>query len=104
MTEVSKPKRKPPAAARRQIQQMKLYLIRICLLAAAGGFLFGFDTSVISGVIEYISAPQVYNLSEISKGWTVSCIIIGCLIGCVIAGPLSARFMPHATLFFPTFL
>ncbi len=83
---------------------MKLYLIRICLLAAAGGFLFGFDTSVISGVIEYISAPQVYNLSEISKGWTVSCIIIGCMIGCVIAGPLSDRCGRKGALIFTAFV
>lgn len=70
---------------------MKLYLVLVCLVGAAGGFLFGFDTSVISGVIEYISAPQVYNLNELSKGWTVSCIIVGCMLGCVIAGPLSNR-------------
>jgi MFS family permease len=83
---------------------MKPYLIRICLLAAAGGFLFGFDTSVISGVIEYISAPQVYNLSEISKGWTVSCIIIGCMIGCVLAGPLSTRCGRKGALIFTAFV
>ncbi len=70
---------------------MKLYLILICLVGAAGGFLFGFDTSVISGVIEYIADPRVYGLDEISKGWTVSCIIVGCMIGCVLAGPLSSR-------------
>lgn len=70
---------------------MRLYLTLTCLVAAAGGFLFGFDTSVISGVIEYIAAPRVYNLDEISKGWTVSCIIVGCMIGCVAAGPLSSR-------------
>lgn len=64
----------------------------ICLVAAAGGFLFGFDTSVISGVIEYISAPRVYNLDELWKGWTVSCIILGCMLGCVVAGPLSSRY------------
>ena len=70
---------------------MSPYLILTCLVAAAGGFLFGFDTSVISGVIEYIADPRVYNLDEISKGWTVSCIIVGCMAGCVIAGPLSSR-------------
>jgi sugar porter (SP) family MFS transporter len=70
---------------------MKPYLIFVCLVGAAGGFLFGFDTSVISGVIEYISAPQVYNLNEFTKGWTVSCIIVGCMLGCVIAGPLTNR-------------
>jgi sugar porter (SP) family MFS transporter len=79
---------------------MNLYLILVCLVGAAGGFLFGFDTSVISGVIEYISSPKVYNLDEISKGWTVSCIIIGCMIGCVFAGPCSSRFGRKKTLIF----
>lgn len=77
---------------------MSLYLILVCLVGAAGGFLFGFDTSVISGVIEYISGAQVYNLDEMAKGWTVSCIIIGCMIGCAIAGPASSRIGRKKTL------
>jgi sugar porter (SP) family MFS transporter len=77
---------------------MNLYLILVCLVGAAGGFLFGFDTSVISGVIEFISSPNVYNLDEISKGWTVSCIIIGCMIGCIFAGPSGSRLGRKKTL------
>jgi sugar porter (SP) family MFS transporter len=77
---------------------MNLYLVLVCLVASAGGFLFGFDTSVISGVIEFISSPRVFNLQDIGKGWTVSCIIIGCMIGCVVAGPLSSRFGRKITL------
>ena len=83
---------------------MKLYLLLVCLVGAAGGFLFGFDTSVISGVIEYISAPQVYNLNELSKGWTVSCIIVGCMLGCVIAGPLSNRYGRKKALILTAFV
>lgn len=77
---------------------MNLYLILVCLVGAAGGFLFGFDTSVISGVIEYISSPNVYNLDEISKGWTVSCIIVGCMMGCAFAGPSGSRLGRKKTL------
>jgi sugar porter (SP) family MFS transporter len=77
---------------------MNLYLILVCFVGAAGGFLFGFDTSVISGVIEYISGPKVYDLDQISKGWTVSCIIIGCMIGCAVGGPSSSRFGRKKTL------
>lgn len=68
------------------------------MVGSTGGFLFGFDTSVISGVIEYISSPSVFDLSGIAKGWTVSCIIVGCMIGCVLAGPLSSRFGRKKTL------
>lgn len=71
---------------------MRLYLILICLVAAAGGFLFGFDTSVISGAIQFIQTPAVFNLNEWEKGWTVSCIIIGCMVGCVYTGPLSDKY------------
>ncbi len=77
---------------------MNIYLWLVCLVGAAGGFLFGFDTSVISGVVEYISSPNVYNLDEIAKGWAVSCIIIGCMVGCVFAGPFSSRFGRRTTL------
>ena len=83
---------------------MKLYLLLVCLVGAAGGFLFGFDTSVISGVIEYISSPQIYNLNELSKGWTVSCIIVGCMLGCVIAGPLSNRYGRRKALILTAFV
>lgn len=47
---------------------MKAYLIFVCFVAAIGGFLFGFDTSVISGAIEFIQTPQVFGLDEIQKG------------------------------------
>ena len=77
---------------------LSLYLILVCIVGSTGGFLFGFDTSVISGVIEYIASPRVFNLGEFAKGWTVSCIIIGCMIGCVLAGPLSSRFGRKKTL------
>ena len=60
---------------------MSLNLALICFVAAIGGFLFGFDTSVISGAIEFIEMPAVFNLDEIQKGWAVSCIIIGCMMG-----------------------
>jgi sugar porter (SP) family MFS transporter len=84
--------------ARRSHAPVSLYLILVCLVGSTGGFLFGFDTSVISGVIEYISSPRVFDLAGIAKGWTVSCIIIGCMIGCVLAGPMSSRFGRKKTL------
>jgi sugar porter (SP) family MFS transporter len=85
-------------SATRAHTPLSLYLILVCIVGSTGGFLFGFDTSVISGVIEYIANPKVFNLGEIAKGWTVSCIIIGCMIGCVLAGPLSSRFGRKKTL------
>jgi len=83
---------------------MKSYLIFVCFVAAIGGFLFGFDTSVISGAIEFIETPQVFGLDEIQKGWAVSCIIIGCMIGCLFAGKPSEVFGRKKMLIMTAFL
>lgn len=79
---------------------MKLYLILVCFAACIGGFLFGFDTSVISGVIEFIQTPQVFNLNEIQKGWAVSCIIVGCMAGAILCGKPSYLFGRKKMLLF----
>ncbi|MEG2061526.1 MAG: sugar porter family MFS transporter [Alistipes sp.] len=65
---------------------MNRYLFFICLVAAMGGLLFGFDTSVISGAIEFIQSPEVFHLTPLEKGWAVGCILIGCMIGAGCAG------------------
>jgi sugar porter (SP) family MFS transporter len=83
---------------------MRPYLILICFAAAVGGFLFGFDTSVISGAIEFIETPRVFGLDEIQKGWAVSCIIIGCMIGCILAGKPSQLFGRKKMLLVTAFL
>lgn len=83
---------------------MRPYLILVCFAAAVGGFLFGFDTSVISGAIEFIETPQVFGLNEIQKGWAVSCIIIGCMIGCILAGKPSQVFGRKKMLLMTAFL
>lgn len=79
---------------------MRLYLILVCFASCIGGFLFGFDTSVISGVIEFIQTPQVFNLDEIQKGWAVSCIIIGCMAGAILCGKPSYVFGRKKMLLF----
>ncbi|MFA9392125.1 MAG: sugar porter family MFS transporter [Prolixibacteraceae bacterium] len=83
---------------------MKIYLVLACFVAATGGFLFGFDTSVISGAIEYLQAPSVFNLNEFQKGWAVGCILIGCMVGCVFAGPFSYKYGRKKSLLFSAVL
>ena len=69
----------------------------LALSAALGGLLFGYDTAVISGAVSSIDAnfiaPQ--GLSETARnslsGWTVSCALLGCVIGAALAGPISLR-------------
>ncbi len=63
---------------------MKGYVILISIVAALGGLLFGFDTAVISGTLNFIQ--PYFGLSEAGLGWTVSSLLFGCMAGVFIAG------------------
>jgi len=67
-----------------------IYLYLVCLVAALGGFLFGFDTAVISGTISLVKSD--FNLSPVSEGWFVSCALLGCIIGVGFSGKLSDQY------------
>jgi len=60
------------------------YPVRIALIAALGGFLFGFETAVISGAEKTIQ--QLWSLSDFWQGFTVASSLIGTVIGSMIAG------------------
>lgn len=64
-----------------------LYVAAVCLIAALGGLLFGYDTAVIADAIGFLTAK--FGLSPAMKGWAASCILIGCMIGVVLAGAFS---------------
>jgi MFS transporter, SP family, xylose:H+ symportor len=67
------------------------YLWRISLIAAMGGFLFGYDIVVIGGAKPFFEA--YFGLtSEALRGWANSCALIGCLFGSVLSGAFSDRF------------
>ncbi len=57
---------------------------RNALVAALGGFLFGFDTAVISGVEK--SIQQLWSLDSFSHGFTVAAALIGTVLGSLLAG------------------
>ena len=65
------------------------YVIFLSVVAAAGGFLFGYDTAVISGTIDHVR--DLYHLDAIQQGWYVGCALIGSIFGVAIAGILSDR-------------
>jgi MFS transporter, SP family, arabinose:H+ symporter len=65
------------------------YLFFISISAALGGFLFGYDTAVISGTISLVKSK--FALDAVLEGWFVSSALVGCLIGVVIAGEISDR-------------
>ncbi|MFT3936598.1 MAG: sugar porter family MFS transporter [Chitinophagaceae bacterium] len=59
----------------------------ICLAAATGGLLFGFDTAVISGALEPIKTQ--FSLETTMEGWLVSSGLAGCIAGVLLSGLLS---------------
>jgi MFS transporter, SP family, arabinose:H+ symporter len=65
------------------------YTTTIALIAALGGFLMGFDASVISGVVGFIEVE--FALSKLELGWSVSSLVLTATLAMLLAGPLSDR-------------
>ena len=65
------------------------HIILISLIVALGGFLMGFDASVISGVVKFIE-PE-FGLTKIELGWAVSSLTLTATLAMLVAGPLSDR-------------
>lgn len=70
--------------------QNRNYLIRTALIVALGGFLFGFDAIVISGVNGYIVTE--FGLNDFQLGWAVASLTLISTLAMFIAGPLSDRY------------
>jgi len=68
----------------------KRYTIKVALIVAMGGFLMGFDASVISGVIKFIE-PE-FQLTKLELGWAVSSLSLTATLAMMTAGPLSDKF------------
>ena len=59
----------------------------IALVVSLGGFLFGFDAGIISGVMEY-AGPE-FNLNDAQSGWVVSSPSFVAMFAMLISGRLS---------------
>ena len=66
------------------------FTVRVALIVALGGFLMGFDASVISGVVGFIEAE--FRLSKIQLGWAVASLTLAATFAMLVSGPLSDRF------------
>ncbi len=80
------------------------YLAGVCLVASLGGLLFGFDTAVISGTVNFVE--HQYGLTKLAVGWFGSAALLGCILGAAVSGVLTDRFgrkpilLAAAVLFF----
>ena len=63
--------------------------IFIAFVVSLGGFLFGFDAGIISGVMSY-AGPQ-FDLNDAQTGWVVSSPSFAAMIAMLVAGRLSDR-------------
>ena len=68
----------------------KNFTTRVALIVALGGFLMGFDASVISGVNKFIQID--FKLTDIQLGFSVSSLTIVAALAMMFSGPLSDRF------------
>lgn len=66
------------------------YTAYVALIVSLGGFLMGFDASVISGVVKFIE-PE-FNLNKIELGWAVASLSLTATFSMMIAGPLSDQY------------
>jgi len=63
--------------------------IGLSIAAAVGGFLFGFDSSVINGAVD--SIQHDFALNPVVTGFVVAVALLGCAVGAVVAGNLADR-------------
>lgn len=66
------------------------YLIAISFVSTIGGFLFGYDTAIISGCNSFLKTH--FELTPAMLGWVVSSALLGTLLGCIISGTITDRY------------
>lgn len=74
-------------------QEPSYKLIRIVFLsviAALGGFLFGFDSGVINGTVDALQ--QSFDSDAVGTGFNVASMLLGCAVGAFFAGNLADKF------------
>lgn len=74
----------------------KKYVIFLSIVAALGGFLFGFDTAVISGAERFIQ--EKWQLSDWTHGMAVAIALYGTVIGALFGGIPADRYGRKSSL------
>ena len=66
------------------------FIVLISVVAAIGGFLFGYDSGVINGTVDGLK--RTFSSDAAVTGFNVASILLGCAAGAFIAGNLADRF------------
>jgi len=64
-------------------------VIALAVAGAVGGFLFGFDSSVVNGAVDAVQGD--FDLSASLTGFAVASALLGCAVGAYIAGRIADR-------------
>lgn len=70
--------------------QRTALIVFITVVAALGGFLFGFDSGVINGAVTAIS--EEFNSKSVATGFNVSSVLLGCIVGALFSGYFADKF------------
>lgn len=65
-------------------REHRFRILHASVVAALGGLLFGYDTAVIAGTVDFLQIR--FGLGDFALGWTVSSALIGCVLGAWGAG------------------
>jgi MFS transporter, SP family, sugar:H+ symporter len=66
------------------------YVLMLAIVAALGGFLFGYDTAVINGAV--VALGSAFNATSVLTGLAVSSALLGSAVGAFFAGQLADRY------------
>ncbi|MDN5667585.1 MAG: sugar porter family MFS transporter [Renibacterium salmoninarum] len=77
-------------------KKLQLKVIGLAISAAVGGFLFGFDSSVVNGAVDAVQGQ--FALSEFVTGFAVASALLGSAAGAYLAGNVADRFGRRATM------
>ncbi|MFK4640930.1 sugar porter family MFS transporter [Paenarthrobacter histidinolovorans] len=65
-------------------------VIGLAIAGAVGGFLFGFDSSVVNGAVDAMAGE--FAMSEALTGFAVAVALLGCAVGAYLAGKVADRY------------
>lgn len=71
---------------------MNRKLILYAIVAALGGLLFGFDTAVVNGALEFFREYLQLETDSFMEGWVVSSALLGCVVGAISIGRFGDKY------------